>query len=632
MRVVYFLLIFGLFTSCKDTSQIAESDKKDKDKKAISESTTTDKSRETPSLRLSEQELPKIPKGLKWETNKDEKEWSSPDAKKGGVLKTYFTSFPLTIRYVGPDSNSSFRSAILNNHFSLTDYHPNTKNVIPRLATHWAYGEDQKTVYYKLDKDAKWSDGNPVTADDYLFTLEFMRSKFIVAPWYNNYYTKHVINIIKYDDYTIAVVGATPKSKRQLHYYYGMSPTPRHFYKLTKNFVKDYNWKIAPNTGPYKISKIRKGKYITFKLKKNWWGRNKVYNKNRYNVDKVKFTKIIDENLALEYFNKGKIDFFNLTIPELWYEKTSGEIFTHGYAHKVWFYVDKPQPNFGMWLNQEKDIFKDIRVRKAFGHAMNIDKVIKTVLRNDYQRAQTSDSGYGEYTNKNIKAREFNLKKADELLDSAGWEKRDSQGIRIKGNKRLEANITYGRSNDKNRLVIIREEAKKAGIMLQLQKLDPSAAFKQMQEKNHEIAYMGWGAMEFPQYWGQYHSVNANKPQTNNISNTANKELDIQIEKYRKEYDENARIKISHKIQQLIYDDASYIPTWLVPYFREAYWSWWQFPQIQATKSSSSLFDPFAIAGGCFWFNKNKNLNVTKAKKKDRELTQKTVVNKMYKL
>ena len=52
---------------------------------------------------------------------------------------------------VGPDSNSSFRSAILGNQLSLIGIHPNTENIIPEIATHWAYGTDKKTMYFKLN-------------------------------------------------------------------------------------------------------------------------------------------------------------------------------------------------------------------------------------------------------------------------------------------------------------------------------------------------------------------------------------------------------------------------------------------------------------------------------------------------
>jgi microcin C transport system substrate-binding protein len=133
-----------------------------------------------------------LPADLKWLTNDSDTVYASPEAKKGGALNSWVLSFPLTFRVVGPDSNSSFRSAILGNQLSLIGIHPNTENIVPELATHWAYGEDKKTMYFKLNEKARWSDGTPVSAHDFAYTLEFMRSKYIIAPWYNDYYSKEI--------------------------------------------------------------------------------------------------------------------------------------------------------------------------------------------------------------------------------------------------------------------------------------------------------------------------------------------------------------------------------------------------------------------------------------------------------
>ena len=146
-----------------------------------------------------------LPGDLKWLTNETDPVYASSDATKGGTFKTGLLSFPLTFRVVGPDANSGFRSAILGNQLSLIGIHPNTENIIPELATHWAFGKDKKTMYFKLNKNARWSDGHPVTAHDFTYTLEFMRSKHIIAPWYNDYYTREIDKVTIFDDHTIAV-------------------------------------------------------------------------------------------------------------------------------------------------------------------------------------------------------------------------------------------------------------------------------------------------------------------------------------------------------------------------------------------------------------------------------------------
>ena len=183
-----------------------------------------------------------LPEDLEWLTNNSDPTYASPEATKGGTLKIAIASFPLTFRTVGPDSNTSFRGAILGNQLSLIGIHPNTDRIIPELATHWAYGKDKKSMYFRLNRNARWSDGVTVTAHDFAYTLSFMRSKHIVAPWYNNYYTKEIDKVMVFDDHTLAVVGT--KAEPDLRLKLGLAPIPRHFFgKLGEDYVRN-RWRI----------------------------------------------------------------------------------------------------------------------------------------------------------------------------------------------------------------------------------------------------------------------------------------------------------------------------------------------------------------------------------------------------
>lgn len=567
-------------------------------------------------------EQPRLPDGLVWETNLEDPIFASPDAQRGGRFRDFMTSFPLTLRRVGPDSNGTFAGYIRANVEGLVGRHPNTLKPIPELATHWAFDDDGKTVYYKLDPDARWSDGKAVTADDYLFTLTFMRSKYIVAPWYNNHYSNVIVNVVKYDDHTIAVEGATVKPKEELIFEYGLSPTPEHYHVLDEKWVRDYNWKIEPNTGPYQICQIRKGKFIEFCRKPDWWGSDKRYNKYRYNADHVRVKVIRDLNIAYQHFIKGELDTFALVMPSFWHKKAQGRVYDRGYVGKIKFYNDVPQPSQGIYLNEDDPLFADINVRYGFAHAMNIDKVISKVLWNDYERLQTMNEGYGDYTNREIKAREFDLKKAEHYFSAAGWGKRGSDGIRVKDGERLSARITYVSPAHTPRLVVLKEEARKAGLELNLQLLDPSAGFKQILEKKHQVAWMGWSTTPIaPRYWQTFHSDNAHAPQTNNITNTDNPMMDEKIEAYRQAVTREERIELAHELEQLVYDIGSVIPTYKVPYTREAFWRWIKLPQSYATRSSTSIFSAMGSDGGLFWIDETLKAEIMSARRSGKEYT-----------
>ena len=561
-----------------------------------------------------------LPKDLDWQTNEKPTPFAAPDAKKGGTYRTFISSFPLTLRTVGPDSNGSFCSYLRNINLSLVAIHSNTEELVPSLATHWAYDKDQKTVYYKLDPRARWSDGQPIRADDYLFALEFMRSKYIQDPWCNDNYTKELLEVRKYDDLTISITGRNAKPRKDLHYYYSLNPLPRHFYHLDENFIKNYNWKAPPVSGPYMVDerKLEKGKSVTFVRVKDWWAQDLPFYKNRFNVDVVKFIVIRDINVAFEYFKKGEIDNFTCTLPEYWHEKLKGDVFDKGYVVKEWFYTDAPQPQMGLFVNTAHPILKDLDVRLGLAYALNIELMLKTLLRGDYFRLQHGYVGYGPYTNNAIKALPFDLDKANEHLVKAGWSRRGPDGIRVKDGQRLAFTVSFPYKHHAERLALLREEAKKAGIELNLELLDPSACFKKLLEKKHELDWGAYGTGFRPAYWEFYHSENANKPQTNNVTNTADPKLDALIDRARASVDEAEVIALGKEIQAIIHNKCVFIPSYMAPYFRETYWRYVKLPKVASTRVAEEMFDP--TEPGLFWIDGDERKNTIEAMKTGRAL------------
>ena len=571
-----------------------------------------------------------LPKNIQWLTNNSDPVFSSPKAVKGGMMRLALPSFPMTFRVVGPDSNGSFRSAILNNQLALINIHPDTKKIIPELATHWAFAPDKKTMYFKLDKRARWSDGQPVTARDYIYTLTFMRSEHIIAPWYNDYYTREIEKVEAYDDYTIGI--KSTKAVPDLYLKLGISPIPAHFFHpLKTDFVARFNWALVPNTGPYQITDFKKGRYIKFSRKKNWWAADNRYFKHRFNVDSVLFTVIRDFNLQWEYFKKGRLDTFFITLPKYWHVKSDTPVIRNGYVDRIWFFNDLEQPARGLWLNQDKKIFSDIRLRKAFAHAMNVNKVIREVLRNDYVRLPQAFYGYGRYTDYSIAPRAYDIAQVESLMTQAGWH-RGSDGVWAKGGQRYAVTVTYSYDEHMPRLVVLKEEALKAGIELELEKLDGASMFKKFLEKQHDVAWMAWSTSMRPQYWEGWHSANAHKPQTNNITNTDDPELDGLIERYRDSLDEDERILLSKKIQRIIDDICAYVPTFMVPYARIAYWRWMVLPQFHGTRMSDDLFSPFSpTTGGLFWIDPEKRQETLDAMAEGKSFPEGLIVDKRFK-
>ena len=588
-----------------------------------------------------------LPTNLEWQTNDSAPTFSSPKATFGGTYRTYALSFPQTFRSVGPDSNGAFRAWVLEANLPPLIKHPNTGEWLPGLAQSWAFGDDNKTVYFKLNPNATWSDGKPVTANDYQFMLKLMRSTDIVAPWYNDFFTNEISNIITFDKHTLAIVSAKPRNRDELIEYTNLMPRPEHFYgkpKLDKNsdgiddkFVRKYNFKPEPTTGAYYIDKIKKGKNITLKhVGEDWWGYENKYNQNRFNVEKINIKVIRDADIALKHFEKGNLDSFDLVRPDLWHEKSSGKNYQSGYIQKAWVFNQAAVGAGGLWLNTAKPMLNDINVRKGIMYATDFDMMIEKVLRGDYSR-KPNGMGFGHigYDNTDIKAPEFDAKKAIEYFEKAGFTKIGSDGIRLndKG-ERLSFAVTYSQQTFTPRVAVLKERAKLAGLDFELNLIDGSSMFKYVLEKKHDISFHNMGTGDIPAYWEYFHSDNANKPQTNHFTNLTSPELDSLIDSFKNEFDIEKKRALSREIQQVIADANVIVPGYMVPYARAGYWRWMKLPENMATKQTGYLFHGwgFSQTFSTFWIDENMKKETKAAMKSGKTFESVTIIDETYKL
>ncbi len=584
-----------------------------------------------------------LPENIVWETIQDNPSFASSEAKRGGTLRTHLGSYPLTFRTVGPDSNSGLRPWF--QHSNLLERHPDTLNYYPGLATQWAFAGDDKTVYFKLNPDARWNDGEKVTADDFVFMINFMRSKDIVAPWYNNYYTTVIDKVEKIDEYTISISTVERKNKADLLRTTNLQPRPEHFYAnpskdengdgIHDDYVKVYNYKAEPTPGPYVFDKTKKGKSITFKhVGEDWWGYDNKYNQHRFNVNKIRWTIIRNEDVARQHFEKGDLDVYDLTLPEVWHEKTDSEVYQKGYVQKFWGYNQWPQGAGGLWLNTAQPGLDNHDIRKGIMHATDVDGMIEKLIRGDYSRKPHAQGfGYGEYGMENAKAPAFDVNTAVKHFEKAGYTKVGSDGIRVnEQGQRLSFEFTYIYKSWTPRMSYLQEQAKMAGLEFDLKLTDGSTGFKYISEKKHQVAFINMGTSEVPSYWEYWHSDNANKPKTNNFTNFSHPELDKLIDLFRAEFDIEKKQALSRDIQTIIHESDVVVPSYMLPWTRQGNWRWVKYPQNPMNKWTKSLFDANRqVSYGTYWLDVDVKKETQQAKKEGTAFEPVTVIDDRYK-
>ena len=557
-----------------------------------------------------------LPADLSWQDGLHLPELGSPNAKKGGAQYVRLQDFPRTLRTVGPDSNGSFRPWILDNtSVSLGHRHPDEFEFHPGLAQAWAVSIPDKTIYIKLDKTATFSDGVPITADDFMFMFFFYQSEYILAPWYNNWYNTQYTRITRFDDHTFAIT--IPEAKPDMDSrVLGLRPVPKHFYReLGEDFVDRYQWQFEPTTGPYVVhdDDIKKGRSIALTRNDNWWARDKKFFRNRFNPDRIVLSVIRDTPKEFEAFKRGDLDQFSLNLSEYWYEKLPDDDpdVTAGYIHKTIFYNQRPRPTYGLWINTSRSLLDNQDLRVGINHATNWQLVIDSYFRGDYMRLQSASDGFGEFS-PDVKARTFDIKLALASFAKAGFKTRGTDGILVNDTgERLSFTLSTGYESMKDVLTILRQEAAKAGLDLRLEILDGTASWKKVQEKKHDIHFSAFSVFleMYPRYWETYHSDNAYdtafladgsvnpdrkpKTQTNNLEGLAIPEVDELINRYRASSDRDEMMQIAHQIDQHHFEHASFVPGFFQPMYRLGHWRWVKYPAFFNHKHSRGAGEYF---------------------------------------
>jgi microcin C transport system substrate-binding protein len=449
----------------------------------------------------------------------------------------------------------------------------------------------------------------------------FNQSSYIQAPWYNNWFGigENYTRVTRYDDRTFAVT--LKESRPDLpSRVLSLTPEPRHFYReVGADFVTRYNWRFAPTTGAYVLTdaEVERTKtnrnFIVFERLAQWWANDKPQFRYRYNPDKLRLRVIREMTTAWEAFLAGELDAFGMNLAEYHYERLpdNAPLVTRGLIHKNTFINDVPRPNYGLWMNTARPLLSDLEVRLGIQYATNWQLVINQYFRSGYTRLNTPSEGYGDMTHPTLRARPFDLAQAATHFAKAGFNKRGPDGILVNATgERLSLTITTGYEALAPVLTILQQEARKAGLDFQVEVLDSSAAWKKVQEKNHDITFtaFGVGVELYPRYWECYHSANAydqpfladgktpnpaRKPkvQTNNLQSLALPELDSLIARYDHSESLDEMRGLARQMEEILYADASFSPGFARPFYRVATWRWVCFPDNFNVRYSGDAFE-----------------------------------------
>ena len=448
---------------------------------------------------------------------------------------------------------------------------PLTGDNAPGLARKWEVSEDKREFTFFLNPIAKWSDGQPVTAHDVLWTFNA-----IMAPSNQTGAAKVALQTFTatppevIDDLTIKFT-ADEVHWRNLNAAGGFEIMPKHVFE-GRDFNK-INTDFPVVSGPYRIAEVKEGISITLERRSDWWGRALAANNGLYNFNRVIYRFFAEQDNAYDAFLAGEVDVFPVYRASIWVNRTSGRKFDNNWIVKRRIVNHHPTGFQGFAMNLRRPPFDDLRVRMALAKLLDRQRLNETLMFNQYflQRSYWENlyDASNECHNVSIA---FDPAGAAQLLDEAGWVLDPATGIRTNGEARLSFTfLTRDESSDKF-LALYREDLRKAGVELKIERKDWAAWTRDMDDFNFDMTWAAWSGGVNIDPEGMWASAEADRPGGNNITGFKDGMVDKLIEAQRGIFDIGERNEICRRIDGILTDKVPYILLWNVDSTRLLYW------------------------------------------------------------
>ena len=418
-------------------------------------------------------------------------------------------------------------------------------SIEPRLATRWERIDDL-TMRFFLREGVKFHSGNPFTAKDVVFTLNRLKKSVDFKGLFEPFEGASVV-----DDYTVDIKTKKPYALllRMCTYIFPMDSL---FYTGTDESgqPKDAIVKVGPSfalthesgTGPYRVTEREQGVRMVLDRVADYWD-----SASPGNVDRIVLTPIKEDATRVAALLSGDVDFIT-PVPPQDFQRIEKD-------PKVNLFTYPGGRIITLQLNQKRrPEFRVQKVREAIVYAINNVGIVKKIMKGTATPAgQQSPKGYAGY-NPNCVPR-YDLKKARDLMQEAGFAK-GFECTMIAPNNRYV--------NDEKIAEAVVGMLAKIDIKVNLKTMPKAQYWDEFDAQVADIQMIGWhsdteDSGNFSEFlmmcpnketgYGQYNSGNYCNPEVDRLTLAAQSETDL-----------TKRGEMLQQIEQILYDDAAFVP------------------------------------------------------------------------
>lgn len=536
--------------------------------------------------------------------------YADPDAPKGGSLKmgvvgTFDSLNPFILKSMrttarGLFGDTDFGNLVYETLMLRSRDEPFT--LYGLLAEKIAIDPDRHWVEFTLDARAKWSDGEPVTVDDVLFTYDLLTEK--GRPPYNNRMSR-IKRIEKTGERSVRFV-FNDKSDREfpLLIAASMPILPKH--AIDRETFSNSTLKAPLGSGPYVVSGIQPGQRITYERNADYWGKDLPVRRGFDNFDTLTIEYFRNETSLFESFKKGLLDVFLEGNPTRWQKSYDFPAVADGRVIKESFEKGTPANMFGFVFNTRRPIFEDRRVRQALGLLFDFEWANRNLFASQYQRTRSFWEGSElSSVGKPADARERELlapfpeavredvmngtwhppvtdgsghdrtpaKKAHDLLEEAGFRIENGRALGPDG-KPLSFEIMTRSPDEEKVALAYKRNLARLGITAEIRSADDAQYQQRLQTFDYDMILGALSGSLSPgnEQWRRWGSASRDAQGSFNYAGVADPAVDAMIDAMLDARSRADFVSAVRALDRVLISGDYYIPLYHLPYQWVARW------------------------------------------------------------
>jgi len=423
----------------------------------------------------------------------------------------------------------------------------------PALAAEWEIAGDGLSFTFHLNPTARFSDGQPVTAEDVVFTFRMLRDARVRGP-------AGAAFLADLDD--VWAEGPLTVTFRFARPYFLAFPAiadryivPRHVYDLAdvRQMSAEPHRDTLVGSGPFVVQKqpFSLGDAIVLKRNDAYWDRA-----NMAALDAVEFRVVEEDRRAFQLLQTGGVDMAYLS-PEQYREAEKDENFRK--YHRMFRYYTPSLGYVYVGWNNRREPFDDARVRLAMTHLTPRQAMVDEIYMGLARVVEVPFWSDGPQYPPEVTPTAFDPEAASRLLDEAGWRRDGGEGLRRRDGKPLKARILALKSEKRGTtlLDLLVEEAREAGVDLQVEDVAWPEMQARIDARDFDAVLMGWTAASEIDPYLFWHSSQAGRGGLNLVG-FIHPEADRLVEAIRHEMDLGQRNRMCHELARLLAREQPY--------------------------------------------------------------------------